>query len=236
MGWIAVNFLRGRFNPKFVNEENTIPQRKTLGFLDIGGASAQIAFAPIKRLATMHKDDLKPIKIRYSNGMQIDLSVFVGTFLGFGMAQLRERYIESAKPPMDYKVTSDPCLPTGYRQEVELKDTAEKMTLAGVGNFNSCYNSISPLMNKMIACSEDPCLFNGLHAPIVDFRNHHFVGVSNVWYTTFQVYDLGSNYSYSTLFKGAKEFCETPWDKIRENFKDNRYPHVNYEGILAEHW
>ena len=58
-GWIAVNYLLGGFEPE---EHARGKSHHTYGFLDMGGASAQIAFAPgssspCRRLETTTNED-----------------------------------------------------------------------------------------------------------------------------------------------------------------------------------
>jgi Golgi nucleoside diphosphatase len=204
----------------------------TYGLIDIGGASAQIAFEPTILMSQKHHDDLNKIKIRYMSGYERDLGVFVATFLGFGIDQARVRFVDNLFPfgkAGTEKV--DPCLPRGLSLDINLDGKPFK--LGGSGSFDLCFDAITPLLNKHLTCSENPCLFNGLHAPIEDFRNHRFMGVSNVWYTTFEVYDLGGSYNYDSLSKAAREFCETPWKEISSNVELGIYKNVyNLDSLM----
>lgn len=219
-GWLTVNYLKTRFQR---NMELSNQKRDTYGFIDIGGASAQIAFEPIPSMSNAHQEDLWDISIRRLDGTETDFGVFVGTFLGFGVNQARRRFIEKYSP-------NDACLPNGLNYTHTSGDV-----VLGSGNFDLCFSQITPLLNKHSICLEEPCLFNGLHAPILDFENHRFIGVSEVWYTTFSVYDLGGEYDYQSLLRASKNFCETPWDRIRENFSRNLYKNVNDEQYLVLH-
>jgi Golgi apyrase len=54
--------------------------------------------------------------------------------------------------------------------------------LKGGSDFESCLAQTRPLLNESVSCPEHPCLFNGVHAPKIDFERQRFVGVSEYWY------------------------------------------------------
>ncbi|KAL9102454.1 MAG: hypothetical protein Q9187_009121, partial [Circinaria calcarea] len=88
-GWIAANYLLGGFDAP---EEHAHGKgHHTYGFLDMGGASAQIAFAPNATEADRHAEDLKLLRMRTINGAVAEYKVFVTTWLGFGVHEARRR-------------------------------------------------------------------------------------------------------------------------------------------------
>jgi Golgi apyrase len=185
----------------------------------MGGASAQIAFEPTEIMAKKHSDDVKNVVLRMTNGKTKIKSVFVTSFLGFGANQARDRYINLyAYGKTDF---ADPCLNSG------LEFPSGTTAISGSGDFQQCMTKINPLMNLEKKCSEDPCLFDGIHAPIEDFRNHKFLGVSELWYTTSQVYGLGGLYNYEKLQAATEKLCSTPWSEISTGFQDKKYTNVD---------
>jgi Golgi nucleoside diphosphatase len=210
-GWITVNYLKTKFAKSLLTAQSSTPQ--TFGFIDVGGASAQIAFQPTLKLAKTHQDDLQTITIRYTDGSEIELHIFVGTFLGFGVNQARTRYLQS------YQERDDPCLPLG----LIISSTIE---IEGTGDFLACMDRITPILNKNLKCHENPCLFNGLHAPIENFSNHRFIGISEIWYTTFDVYNIGGQYNYQELYNQSKSYCETKWTDILKQYHANEIQNV----------
>ncbi|RAL63932.1 hypothetical protein DID88_003120 [Monilinia fructigena] len=111
-GWIAANYLLGGFDTP---EEHAHGKgHHTYGFLDMGGASAQIAFAPNATEAEKHSDDLKLLRMRTMNGQPAEYKVFTTTWLGFGVNQARRRFVEGlmdASYTKETKELLDPCLP-----------------------------------------------------------------------------------------------------------------------------
>ncbi|KAJ3363749.1 Golgi apyrase [Kappamyces sp. JEL0680] len=173
----------------------------------------------LEGLATIHGNDLKQVTIRKDTGQQQTHNLFVTTFLGFGANRARERYVERYTQSGQTQWT-DPCVSKG----LEIKSGT--LTVQGSGQFQQCFEKITPLLNKELECPDNPCLFNGVHAPIEDFRNHHFLGVSELWYTTSQVYDLGGPYSYEHLRSASEKLCELPWSNITAAVESNVFPHV----------
>ncbi|KAJ3342379.1 Golgi apyrase [Gonapodya sp. JEL0774] len=100
-GWLAVNAMAGSLDALFTGS-STIPvsssfppepsQLPTFGFLDLGGASAQIAFQPSPDIAREHANDLTVMKIRTIEGRDQNVGVYVRTWLGFGVREARRRY------------------------------------------------------------------------------------------------------------------------------------------------
>ncbi|KAG9051099.1 Golgi apyrase [Tulasnella sp. UAMH 9824] len=94
-GWIAVNYLMNGF--PLTHKDHNKPT--TFGFLDMGGASTQIAFEPIfdeDGTVQTPKENLADVHLRLLNGEEIRHQVFVTTWLGFGTNQARQRYVKEA--------------------------------------------------------------------------------------------------------------------------------------------
>ncbi|KAJ3092505.1 Golgi apyrase [Quaeritorhiza haematococci] len=348
-GWMAVNYLMGGFEHRTSTNPAT-NKMHTFGFLDMGGASTQIAFEPTAEMSLKHNDDLTKVTLRTISGDDTQYRIFVTTFLGFGMNEARRRYIESliegTSPEMtesthvnespsvassrrtllemrslrdedmepsgrfgsaepivaatagadqlskdhsrdekssvstspessegtsikhgnsggaDHSTTTsstgtgsssnthysstnddapstpttsleDPCLPIGLslvdaaHSPHNLQTSAPR--LIGTGSLDTCLRNQIPLLNKSVPCSEEPCLFNGVHAPLSpsDFPKHRFLGVSEYWYTSSEIYNMGGPYDYARFRKAAESFCKMGWNEIMRNYERGRWPTVN---------
>ena len=225
-GWVAANYLLGGFDaPK---EHAHGRDHHTYGFLDMGGASAQIAFAPNTTEALRHADDLKLMRLRTVDGTAAEYRVFTTTWLGFGVNEARRRYVESlqkASGAIDSKILQDPCLPAGLSTTVKgdifLPDTdtvnGQNPYLNGTGQFDECLTRTLPLLEKDHICEDEPCLLNGVHVPAIDFDVNHFVGVSEYWHTTHEIFEDGHKdkaYDFNTYQKRVSDFCSQDWDLI----------------------
>lgn len=231
-GWIAANYLLGGFDkPK---DHDHGKDHHTYGFLDMGGASAQIAFAPNATEAEKHANDLTLLRLRTVGGMPLEYKVFVTTWLGFGVNQARHRYVdrllESSPGTMEFP---DPCLPSGLRitpegtpTNVSHKGPGQKPELVGTGKFTECLHQTWPLLEKEKECLDQPCLLNGQHVPAIDFDVNHFVGVSEYWHTTHEIFEMAHTdkaYDFTTYQKRVNEFCSQSWDEIEKALEKKKW-------------
>lgn len=215
-GWIAVNYLMDGFYGK--------DKKTTYGFLDMGGASTQIAFEPSDTLSG-DKENLVDVRLRLLGGDEVNHSVFVTTWLGYGTNQARERYV--AKTVEHFKETlletselsfiPDPCLP----KDLILSETLPQIDgshsihrLTGTGSFTQCLDRTASLLNKNAPCNTAPCLFDGVHVPAINFASSHFIGVSEYWYSSEHVFGLGGPYDYVQYERAATQFCGRDWSGI----------------------
>ncbi|KAK7751842.1 Golgi apyrase [Diatrype stigma] len=228
-GWIAANYLLGGFNDP--NGHAHGKGHHTYGFLDMGGASAQIAFAPNTTVAEQHANDLQLLRMRTLNGAPLEYKLFTTTWLRFGMHEARHRYVERLLDT--YLVEDgqhevpDPCLPRGLRTTVDgevIVGKSAKMELVGTGEFDDCLRMTKPLLGKDSVCHDDPCLLNGQHVPPIDFDVNHFVGVSEFWHTTHGVFskDKESAYDFNTYQNEVLDFCNRSWEDIEDDINSEK--------------
>ena len=225
-GWLAANYLLGGFDPA-KDGDGGISQ-DTYGFLDMGGASTQIVFAPNATEAAEHWDDLKLVRLRNLDGSAKEHKVFSTSFLGFGAHVARQRYVEAVEERYltnDTNVLPDPCMPNGLRttlkgDPVALDGTPTGETiLLGTGDFRECLRQTFPLLRKDALCEDAPCLFNGQHTPAIDFDATRFVGVSEYWHVTHGVFSGGSGsntYDLASYKENVFRFCNQNWPDIQQ--------------------
>ena len=221
-GWLAANYLLGGFDRPEEHEHGQ--NHHTYGFLDMGGASAQIAFAPNSTEAAEHADNLKLIRLRTLDGNPSEHRIFTATWLGFGVNKARESYVKSLIAIHKDLVISgsdvpDPCMPKGLRTTLDGALAAKERvpTLVGTGDFANCLVSTKPLLAKDTTCGEgaEPCL---IHDPVpsIDFNVNHFVGVSEYYHSTHGFFgekgDLA--YDFVTYQKKVIDFCDQDWTSI----------------------
>lgn len=224
-GWIASNYLLGGFDNPDRHQHGK--GHHTYGFLDMGGASAQIAFAPNSTEAEKHANDLKLLRLRTLNGSPAEYKVFTTTWLGFGVNQARESYVENLEELYGADTSAelpDPCLPKGLKTTLDgapiqdAKSAKGKPTIIGTGAFDECLKQTYPLLGKDKPCEDKPCLINGQHVPAIDFDVNHFIGVSEYWHTTHGVFGENSGdkaYDFATYQKRVKDFCGQDWTAIK---------------------
>lgn len=224
-GWLAANYLLGGFDDPEAHDHGK-DGHHTYGFLDMGGASAQIAFAPNATEVGKHWDDLTHLRMRRWDGKDLDYDVFVTTWLGYGMNEARKRYVAhlvDASGGTGVTELPDPCLPKGLRENLDGSPYTSKdgkTHLIGTGNFKECERQAFPLLAQDLAtpCVEAPCLLKN-HVPAIDFDVNHFVGVSEFWHTTHdKTFAVDCKhpaaYDFATYQNQVVEFCSQDWETI----------------------
>ncbi|TGZ82930.1 hypothetical protein EX30DRAFT_144278 [Ascodesmis nigricans] len=222
-GWVAANYLVGGLDDPKAHDHGK--NHHTYGFLDMGGASAQIAFAPNSTEAEKHANDLKLLRLRNLGGKEIEHRVFVTTWLGFGVNEARRRYVEHLieASGIEGKEIPDPCLPKGLRETLDgdkisdMTTYAKKTHLVGTGKFEECERQLYPFLDKEKPCADAPCLLNGQHVPAIDFDVNHFLGVSEYWHTTTEIFEGAKgfkNYDFSKYQQQVAEYCSRDWSSI----------------------
>ncbi|CDO93883.1 unnamed protein product [Kluyveromyces dobzhanskii CBS 2104] len=238
-GWLSLNYLLGNFN----NFDSKYSQHPSSGFMDMGGASTQLAFMPSDpEQITRHKEDMHTIYLKNVNGDVQEWDVFVSTWLGFGANKARSRYLaqlinslpENANDDDDddyeTRKISDPCLPKGAQTDFEFKDHHFEIT--GAGDFVHCMKSMYPLLLNNLPCSEEPCLFNGVHAPKINFEQDRFVGISEYWYTANDVFKMNGEYNFHEFSSNVKDFCESNWTTLRQNNAEGLYNGISDDYLM----
>ena len=243
-GWIAVNYLMNGFSESSLD-------RTTYGFLDMGGASTQIAFEPSLENQSKAKN-LIDVRLRLLGGEEIHHKVFVTTWLGYGTNQARERYVGKIITENDVSfhedededhLVPDPCLP----KDLELTEAPvhsispatahlnKPHRMIGTGSFEQCMKRTASLLNTTKPCPDAPCLMNGVQVPPIDFSVSHFIGVAEYWYSSEHIFGLGGAYDYVQYERAASNFCSRDWIDILNEHEDSRTRHrLGGDGEVVE--
>ncbi|XP_061494196.1 ectonucleoside triphosphate diphosphohydrolase 4 isoform X2 [Rhineura floridana] len=243
--WIGINFVLGRFEHTddeddavvevhITGSENkeAILRKRTVGILDMGGVSTQIAYEVPKT-----EEIAKNLLAEFNLGCDAHQTehvyrVYVATFLGFGGNAARQRYADSIFTNTVFrnrllgKQTGmtldtpylDPCLPLDVEDEIQ--QNGQKMHFRGTGDFDLCRDVIQPFMNKT---NETQTSLNGIYQPPVHFENSEFYGFSEFYYCTEDVLRMGGDYNAANFIKAAKDYCATKWSVLRERFDRGLY-------------
>ncbi|NXE43925.1 ENTP4 diphosphohydrolase, partial [Ptilorrhoa leucosticta] len=251
--WIGINFVLGRFEHTDDEDEamvevqipgnerrDPIFRKRTVGILDMGGVSTQIAYEVPKSVSVaspQQEEVAKNLLAEFNLGCDAHQTehvyrVYVATFLGFGGNVARQRYEESLfsstllrnrllgtqsglSPDSPFP---DPCLPLDARDELRRRGLT--LHLRGSGDFQLCRELLRPLLNKT---NETRSSLNGVFQPPVRFQNSEFYGFSEFYYCTEDVLRMGGDYSAAKFARAAKDYCATKWSVLRERFDRGLY-------------
>ncbi|KAM4883603.1 ectonucleoside triphosphate diphosphohydrolase 4 isoform 1-T3 [Sylvia borin] len=256
--WIGINFVLGRFEHTDDEDEavvevqipgserhNPIFRKRTVGILDMGGVSTQIAYEvpqSVSLASPQQEEVAKNLLAEFNLGCDAHQTehvyrVYVATFLGFGGNAARRRYEQSLfsssllknrllgrqgglSPEFPFL---DPCLPRDARDE--LRHAGLTLHLRGTGDFQQCRELLQPLLNRT---NETQSSLNGIFQPPVQFQNSEFYGFSEFYYCTEDVLRMGGDYSAAKFTKAAQDYCGTRWSVLRERFERGLYaPHAD---------
>lgn len=152
-------------SPTLVDPNQRLP---TFGFLDMGGASTQLAFSPTaEELARSHfpPEELRSVTLRLLSGRAVEWPVFVASWLGFGTNKVRDRYVELKvkewQDEMD-RQTRTPIVQEGATVDGDDPSVPTASPLAGI---------FEPI--------QDPCLPLGLSIPPASPHHPIFVGTGS---------------------------------------------------------
>src|SRR5690606_1731563 len=71
------------------------------------------------------------------------------------------------------------------------------------------------------------CFFTGNKAPHIDFDVNHFLGVSEYWHLTHNIFEMNEDekkaYDFATYQKKVLEFCSMDWDQIEQSVNGHKW-------------
>ena len=229
--WIATNYALGRFD--HTHDKVNVSEHKrrpTVGTIEIGGASLQIAyevawdqFVPLDYSATINLGcDIHETIHEYK--------IYVVTHLGYGTDAARRRYIEGIYSRNEEKLKNkekvvDACLPPGMVDDVTIHNGTYKLT--GSGEFSRCKTLLRLILNESSPCHRPPCSLNGVFQPVIDFNKAEFYGFAEFWYSSNDVLRMGEKYRHSFIEAASKDFCKRSWSLHRHHYKMGLYPHAD---------
>ncbi|OWF42723.1 ectonucleoside triphosphate diphosphohydrolase 7-like [Mizuhopecten yessoensis] len=260
--WIAVNYALRKFDhgeeehPLVAVEvpgqsaKRTHIRRRTVGMIDMGGGSMQIAFEVTSKSATIPPHRVVEFNLGcQQNDFDHTYRVYVSTFLGFGANEARDRYEVMLTENADHsnvtqrqsdntenstlnshfshnhgkRVLPDPCLPPGLFYERE-DEEGHTYFFHGTGDYLVCQKAVYSLLNLSAQCEQEACSMNGVHQPEIPYQKTEFYGFSEFWYTMQDIFRKGGLYDHEDFQKDAQKFCSTKWATLQSRVEQNLYP------------
>ncbi|XP_047618233.1 ectonucleoside triphosphate diphosphohydrolase 7 isoform X3 [Phacochoerus africanus] len=243
--WIGINFVLGRFDHEDESDaeapqELATGRRRTVGILDMGGASLQIAYevpTSTSVLPPQQEEAAKILLAEFNLGCDVQHTehvyrVYVTTFLGFGGNFARQRYEDLVlnetlnKNRLLGQKTGlspdnpflDPCLPVGLTDVVERN--SQVLHVRGRGDWVACRAMLNPLLARS---NTSQASLNGIYQSPIDFNNSEFYGFSEFFYCTEDVLRIGGRYHGPTFAKAAQDYCGMAWSVLTQRFKNGLF-------------
>ncbi|ANB12397.1 Ynd1p [Sugiyamaella lignohabitans] len=125
-GWLGLNYLIGGIEDPQSHSHGK--DHSTYGFLDMGGASMQIAFVPNATEIEENKAELYRIALASLDGTQDRMyDIYSKSFLGAGVNEARKTYLKSLTTVNKDGDIEDPCAPVGLKHSEIVKRDLQKV-------------------------------------------------------------------------------------------------------------
>ncbi|CAJ0593267.1 unnamed protein product [Cylicocyclus nassatus] len=235
--WIAINYILGNFKGGF-NSSLTRPE--TVGMIDMGGASMQIAFEMDQR------DEFRSENVENINlGCRDDddrhkYKLFVTTFLGYGVNEGLRKYEQELSDRLMHTKESyvrDECMPVNLQKIINRSD-GSMFVRKGIGDWDGCVKQISEMLNKPSVnpkhMCEPKCFFGNVAAPTVSLSKMKLYGFSEYWYSLDDVLSLGGKYNFSLIAEKSKQFCSQRWSHIQAAKRAKLYPKADEDRLKSQ--
>jgi Golgi nucleoside diphosphatase len=183
-GWLSVNHLLGNF----------VNHRPTVGALDMGGASFQIALQVGSKDKAIHHVTL---------GTQT-IPLYAYSYLGYGANEALKQITRSLSAVLPIGPHKHPCYPLNFKEP----------DIEGTGDFEKC----AKLAHEILI---DATAFEAIQVPNLAATNE-FVAMASFYYTN-SFLKLPKDSSLADLKKAATTFCATDWEETLKAGGDPSY-------------
>ncbi|CAJ1068694.1 ectonucleoside triphosphate diphosphohydrolase 2-like isoform X2 [Xyrichtys novacula] len=174
-GWVTVNYLMENFVKYGFVGRWLNPGRKTIGALDLGGASTQITF----QTSDMVEDEANVMELKLYGQTY---TLYTQSFLCYGQGQFLQKLLAYLIKTQGVKSkVSHPCYPQGFNTTITLgadvfdspctKDYRPTnfnplmvVSVVGKGDYQSCLDNITKMFS-FTNCSFSKCSFDGVFQP-----------------------------------------------------------------------
>ncbi|CAH1775733.1 unnamed protein product [Owenia fusiformis] len=211
--WISANQLNGLFG----NDRTT---NRTVGIMEMGGASTQMAFVPRGSLLA----DKFPV---YVAGKYYPLYVHSYLYYGQDFASKKIKdYIYRMRTDRDATNFSNPCMLVGDQKTEMIEGT--NVQFQGTGQADDCLELIqAELVFKVpdYRCYPKPCSIGQVYQPVIP-ADMIFHAVSAFAFTVkdMNAYSSGESTTAKVILATSREFCkmdlETALNKTGNRFVD----------------
>ncbi|XP_071401750.1 ectonucleoside triphosphate diphosphohydrolase 3 [Centroberyx affinis] len=217
-GWITVNYLMGNFLEKTLWNAYVRPDgAKTVGSMDLGGASTQIAFAVPD---DTRGSDYMPVKL-----YGYHYNIYTHSFLCYGKNEVERKILDKiVKASQDLTYVLNPCYAEGFNITMKaslIYDTQctekpanynpdQDIFMVGAPDSDKCRSIVKSIFDFK-SCSGANCSFNGVQQPPV---TGDFMAYAGFFFTARALGQDGN--SELDAFKAAvEEFCRTHWTVLK---------------------
>ncbi|XP_047090611.1 probable apyrase 6 [Lolium rigidum] len=207
--WVAANYALGTLGGD---------PHKTIGIIELGGASAQLTFV---------SDEVLPpeLSTNFTFG-ETAYTLYTNSFLNFGQNAAQDSFLEIVRSRGSSKngTLVDPCAPKGYshKRRVTVKTSgASRSNLEnqyidnGSGNFKECRSSSLMIMQE----GKENCQYQQCHlgSTFVPELRGHFLATENFYFTS-KFFGLEQSSSLSDFTLAGEQVCNKDLSTLRQEY------------------
>ncbi|KAG0611610.1 hypothetical protein M758_7G152800 [Ceratodon purpureus] len=216
--WVSANYALGTLQGD---------PTQTTGIVELGGASAQVTFAPKEPPPPAYRHNLELGGRSYM--------LYTYSFLNFGQEAAWDSLLElitaggalaTPRPGLKKDIAIDPCTPRGYKRSIEENarhsatvSTATHTPVSTVisrGNFSECREAAySLLQHGHDACAYPKCAIGNAFIPDIQGR---FFATENFFYTS-EFFKLPATTSLAEIADAGEHYCGEDWTRLQEKHK-----------------
>ncbi|XP_051574070.1 ectonucleoside triphosphate diphosphohydrolase 3-like isoform X1 [Myxocyprinus asiaticus] len=246
-GWITVNYLMGNFLEKDLWNAWVHPHgARTVGSLDLGGASTQIAFAVT--------DDVRGEDIIKVSLYGYEYNIYTHSFLCYGKNEAEKRVLAKlSKDFTNWNYVKNPCYPAGYNITMPAEEIfgsectkskappkyspQQNIAFFGYSDPEQCKVLVRSIFDLTSCRGAENCSFEGVYQPPVSGEFMAYAG----FYWTASALNVKGSKSMETFNHNMKIFCSKDWKTLKQtlDIKENHLKSYCYSAnyvhtILAD--
>ncbi|AWO96921.1 putative ectonucleoside triphosphate diphosphohydrolase 3 [Scophthalmus maximus] len=218
-GWITVNYLMGNFLEKNLWNTHVHPEGgETVGSMDLGGASTQIAFAV--------QDELKGPDYMHVKLYGYPYNVYTHSFLCYGKNEAEKRVLDKiVQESPDPAYILNPCYPEGFNITMKASsiyntectkapanhDPDRDLFMVGAPDSDKCGSVVKSIFDFQ-TCASAQCSFNGVEQPPV---SGGFMAYAGFFYTA-RALLLNGMSDMDQFNSSVGKFCRTHWSALKK--------------------
>ncbi|XP_035246012.1 ectonucleoside triphosphate diphosphohydrolase 3 [Anguilla anguilla] len=229
-GWITANYLKGNFLERNLWNLWVRPHGgETIGSMDLGGASTQIAFNTPLDEGVGAEGFIRVWLYGYG------YNVYTHSFLCYGKNEAHKRVLAALvlakKSPS--KTVENPCFPVGYRTNMSAADIFgspcteqrpvyapdEQFLLVGTGDPAGCRAVVHTIFDLQSCHGLANCSFNGVYQPAL---SGHFLAYAGFYHTA-NALKLNRSFTLDLFNSTTFAFCSKNWTTLTANYEIKKY-------------
>lgn len=216
-GWVTVNYIMDNFLEKNIINKYMRPEGgKTVGSMDLGGASTQIAFAVADNFTG---DDYLRVKL-----YGYTYNVYTHSFLCYGKNEVDKQILDTiVQHSSNPELIQNPCYPKGLNLTMKATEIynspctkipekysmEQQFFMVGTGDSDECREFVRTLFD-FDTCDADHCSFNGVEQPEVVGE---FMAYAGFFFTTRAI---GGKEDLDTFNAAVTTFCNSSWTQLKK--------------------